>query len=417
MSALSIVFDRTRRPLIPTVLVLVLAPTLTASADDSNEDPCPTVPPVGWVLEVGWADGSQAEALEQARANARQTLVGQLCEGYDELRCAAVKRHVRPWKEGRWKPESKKAVIGSACAAVAIKEAFTHLPDEQFIAFESDLSEVTSSVRSSVGDGLLSVEPPEWAKGCVADDLGPAVAAEIRSQLVGMSLVEPGKGDLAATQLLTTMSPRGDTVLVTLGLRDVEGKLSVVDSFDFPPSLLGIEGTELGDCRSDEELGLREGEMEGAGGLRVQVRMQTRDGVVCNGEAIEPVVQVNRQAWVQVYSVAENGDSWLVWPPPGEDGLVESTASLGEFHALKVPSFGDESLVAIAVESGSDLGSLHGWTGYCRLDGKLSPRFYPVGAAVGRATYQVWGAGVGGCKGVEHPADLAAMEGAPICGR
>ena len=150
--------------------------------------------------------------------------------------------------------------------------------------------------------------------------------------------------------------------------------------------------------------------------LLVKPGVDTRDGVVCPGEILRPVLMVSQQARVQVYSVARDGRGFLVWPPPGDPGLVDSLLDLGEFAAVETPDHGDERLVAVAVPAGAYFGKTEGWTGFCRLSGVFGPVLYPAGAALGAATWRVLPAGMGGCTGAARAADLAALDTAAVCG-
>jgi len=81
-----------------TAMLSLLAPSPPALAQGAgveiiDQGPCPTVPPTpDYVLEWAWAEGSQAEALEVARAEARRKLETTLCLGVSEARCEAAKR-------------------------------------------------------------------------------------------------------------------------------------------------------------------------------------------------------------------------------------------------------------------------------------------------------------------------------------
>jgi hypothetical protein len=191
----------------------------------------------------------------------------------------------------------------------------------------------------------------------------------------------------------------------------------LLGGFAFPGDLFGDDPDAQAACRGDAELGLKDGEKLGDGGLQVALVVDTHDGVVCPGETLRPVLMVSQQARVQVYSVARDGAGFLVWPPPGEQGLVDDLLDLGAFHAVETPDRGDERLVAVAVPAGQYFGKTEGWTGFCALPGVFGPPYYPAGAAIGTASWRVLPAGLGGCAAdAARPVDLAALEAASTCG-
>jgi hypothetical protein len=377
---------------------------------------CPEVPPTGFRLERAYASGPRDEALNAARALARQAMIERVCAGYGELRCSAVQRHIGSWGEGSWIAADRRERLGTACAAVVVEEAFLDQLARDYAGFEASLAALVDELRARAGDALLAVEPPTWETGCVAGPVGAAVAGELRSLLAGARVVPEGQGDRGATALLTTLSPGAGGVRLNLALRPPTGAAVLLGGFAFPGDLFGDDPDALATCRSDEQLGLNAGEKLGGGGLQVALVVDTQDGVVCPGETLRPVLMVSQQARVQVYSVARDGVGYLVWPPPGEAGVVDDIVDLGSFHAVETPDRGDERMVAVAVPAGSYFGKTEGWTGFCQLSGVFGPLLYPSGAAIGTASWRVLPAGLGGCTEAARGVDLEALEAAPHCG-
>lgn len=398
------------------VLILLTAAPAGA-AEIVGVGPCPEVPPTGYRLERAYASGVEDQALNLARARARQAMLDRICAGYGELRCAAVQRHVTSWGEGSWAPGDRRGREGVACAAVVVEDAFLDQLGRDYASFEASLAALVLELKAQAGDALLAVEPPTWDSGCVAGPMGAAVAGELRSQLAGARVVPEGQGDRGASGVVSTLSPGAGGVRLNLSYRPPAGASVLLGGFTFPGDLFGDDPSAQAACRADGELGLSDGEKLGDGGLQVAVVVDTHDGVVCPGETLRPVLMVSRQARVQVYSVARDGAGYLVWPPPGEPGLVDDLLDLGEFHAVESPDRGDERLVAVAVPAGAYFGKTEGWTGFCALPGVFGPLLYPAGAAIGTASWRVLPAGLGGCdEDAARPVDLEALEAAASCG-
>jgi len=379
-------------------------------------DACPEVPPPGYRIERAYAAGPEGEAMNAARDRARQVMIERLCAGVGELRCAAVQRHITSWGQGTWTPTDRRGHSGTACAAVAIEEAFLDQIGRDEAAFQADLAKLVAELLARTGEALLDLTPPAWETGCVVGDLGAAVAGELRALLAGARVVPDGQGDRRATEVLTTLSPAAMGVRLNLAMRPAGGAVLLLGGLTFPADLFGSDAEAQAACRSDQDLGLSAGEKLGDGGLQVGLVVDTHDGVVCSGETLRPVLMVSQQARVQVYSVTRDGGGFLVWPPPGDPGLVDGLLDLGEFYAVQNADAGDERLVAVAIPVGGYFGKTEGWTGFCRLPGVFGPVLYPSGAALGAATWRVLPAGMGGCTGEARPADLSALQTAAVCG-
>lgn len=397
-------------------VVALLGASPAAAVEVVGVEACPEVPPAGYRLERAYASGPRDEALNGARALARQAMIDRVCAGYGELRCSAVQRHIGSWGEGSWIAADRRERLGTACAAVVIEEAFLDQLAQDYADFEASLSQLVASLREHAGDALLAVAPPTWESGCVAGPVGAAVAGELRSMLAGSRVVPEGEGDRSAVALISTLSPGAGGVRLNLSLRPPTGAAVLLGGFAFPGDLFGDDPEAGAACRSDEALGLSAGEKLGDGGLQVALVVDTQDGVVCPGETLHPVLMVSQQARVQVYSVARDGQGYLVWPPPGEAGLVDDIVDLGGFHAVETPDRGDERMVAVAVPAGSYFGKTEGWSGFCRLSGVFGPVLYPAGSAIGAASWRVLPTGLGGCPDAARSVDLEALEAAPVCG-
>jgi hypothetical protein len=389
---------------------------------DSNQDddPCPTTPPYGWRLEVGYATSKKAgEALAAAQEKARTQLLDKACAGVSELRCTSIARHIAPWKNGHWDKKQQ-----SACHAMAIEETVLKQYEKEIEQLRANLSHLATSTVTRNGGVLLSIEPPTWASGCIAGDLGASIANRLRNHIgkhaSNTRLVPQGSKNPRANSLRITLTPTSDRVTVSAGLHLAGKEVALpLPGFDFRIDLFNVQPDEVGACRGDEALGLKDGERLGKGGLRVIVEVPTKDGLVCEGATVEPKIQVNQPAKVQVYSVGRDGTSYAIWPPPGGNGLVNDEVSLGETQMVSMPDQGDETLVAIAVPATGSFGLTEGWTGFCKVKGSFGPMSYPEDAAVGASTYMVLPNGARGCPNIP-PIDKTqleqALQYAPLCG-
>jgi len=373
-----------RRACLP--LALALLPG--AAGGQATVEPCPSLEPRGYELELARVEASSIDGIEDARAHARQRMEERFCAGRTELCCASVKRHIESWGTGEWMPGHMRQP-GSACAAVVIPDTFLEALPSQCEAFRKDLDQIARDLTTRVGDRILSLEPPTWESGCVAGELGAAVAGEIRSLLKGSHEAETPTERDDAIRVLTRLSPGVGGVRAVVYARPPGTTMENLGSLVFPTALFDIPANEVGQCRPDQDLSLDDGARVAPSGLTVEIRIPTRDGLACDQETLEATVRVSRPARVQVFNVAHTGESFLVWPPPGQRGIVQDTASLGSYRMTWNANLGDERLVAVAVPLDAPVTRTEGWIAYCRVPGPFDGTSYPEGAAVGTATYQV----------------------------
>ncbi|MCO4748208.1 MAG: hypothetical protein KC912_25665 [Proteobacteria bacterium] len=367
---------------------------------------CPTTPPTGYRVERGEGTGATAaDALAAAREAATQRLVVGACSGLADSRCDALRRAVKPWKEGHYNAETR-----SACASVAIEKTALDAVDTE----RRDLmAEVDAFAQRVAAEGAESVDlpPPTWHTGCSAGLSGARLSAMTRNALAKRGVAASS----TSPSLLQQLTPGEQAVTLTATL--TAGEAKSLPGFSFAPDLMGIASDETGACRADSDLGLVGGERVGENGLRVRVQMPAEDGVLCEGRTTEPTISVNQPARVQVYSVSRDGRSMLIWPPPGGSDAVADSISLGEVTAIAQPDGSDERLIAVAVLANRDFTSTAGWQGFCEVGDGLTPAHYPSGAAVGSATVHILEAGTSDCPDVPGIADKrGALFSPPTCG-
>ncbi|TVQ94733.1 MAG: hypothetical protein EA397_01105 [Deltaproteobacteria bacterium] len=377
-------------------------PGVTEKLTVDLEALCPTADVAGYQVRRGEASGVNAgEAIAAAREQALQSLGRHVCTGVSELRCAAILRHVKPWREGWFDPAG-----GWACASVSIDRRELDSLEQDAAVFESNLRNLAAAVAERTGRTPVQVKAPTWASGCSSGGVGQAISAGLFNQLASFPDVRlmpsEDRADRAMRVSMELAPGRGGVALTAAIARPTESTVAPLPGFNFPLDLFEIDADERGQCRGDRELGLSNGERLGEGGLRVMVEVPGVDGEACEGQDVEPVVRVNRPADLQVYSVAKDGRSLLVWPPPGFDSRVEGTLSLGTMTAIAQPQTGDERLVVVALPSGGRWEKTDGWHGFCEVAGGLQPEYYPKSAAVGTATFTVNRSGTGDCPAVPN---------------
>lgn len=386
----------------PAAAVPTPGPGATEALTVDMEAVCPTADVAGFQVRRGEASGSNAgEAIAAAREQALQSLGRHVCAGVSELRCAAILRHVKPWREGYFD-----AAGGWACASVSIERKELDSLERDAAVFDSQLRNLAAAVAERAGSTPVQVRAPTWASGCSSGMIGQAISAGLFNQLAAFPEVRlmpsEDRADRAIRVSMELAPGRGGVSLTASLARPTETTVAPLPGFSFPLDLFEIDVDERGECRGDRELGLSNGERLGEGGLRVMVEVPGVDGEACEGQDVEPVVRVNRPADIQVYSVAKNGRSLLVWPPPGFDPRVEGSLSLGTMTAISQPETGDERLVVVALPRGARWGKTQGWHGFCEVSGGLQPELYPEAAAVGTATFTVSRAGTGDCPKVPN---------------
>ncbi len=392
-----------------------VVPSAAAPAVDA-EDVCPTQDVYGYTVQRGEAAGTNAaQAVAAARHQATRALVDRACRGLSELRCAAVARHVKPWRTGHYDARTR-----SACASVSLQRDLLDTLARDAAVLESELRALASAAVDRAGGAPLAIPAPTWASGCGAGEIGQVVQAGLFNQIASFPSARVVDADTSvdgAARLVSQLAPGVGGVTLTAWLqRADDATLTPLPGFGFPLDLFEIAATEVGSCRSDRDLGLARGERLGAGGLRVRVEVPGVDGVGCEGKSVEPVVRVSRPSEVQVYSVAADGRSLLVWPPPGVLSRVEHTLSLGEMRLVAQPAKGDERLVAVALPEGAAWGATDGWRGFCESPTGLGPELYPDDAAIGSTTFTILPSGQGDCLAAP---DVAALRDAvsvpPAC--
>ena len=395
------------------ILTIAALPSPAAAGDPPpSTDACPTVPPHGYVVELGYGKGNEAKAMSDARDEALRRVIDKVCKGLSEARCNGIRRSVSPWEEGRYDRRTR-----SACAGVAFPQDKLDELRREAELLDHEIADLAEDV-GSMEVGLLRHEAPAWESGCAAGEVGAYLENTFAGAL-GRTAVQLDRDErihAGASRFHMVLAPGPAGVRVTGYLqRPGEVGWSTVEGPKFALDLFGVEAAEQGQCAPDERLGLRGGQLAGDGGLAVWIDLPGGGNLFCEGEEIAPVLRVSSPARVQVYSVQRGGAAHLVWPMEG-DGIVEEQLVLDGGVLLADEGAGDERLVAVALPAGRSFGPTDRWRGYCKAGEDFGDSFYPAGAAVGTASYTVRPQG-GSCAAVDVSRYRNASFTAEPCGR
>jgi len=400
------------RPLALMAAMCCVTPWAAVAEAPPSDDSCPTIPPHGYVVEVGYGHGNEAKATSEARDRAMQQVIDKVCAGLSEARCNGIRRRISPWEDGKYDPNRR-----TACAAVAFPQDKLDEQQREAEVLDQEVAALAARV-GSMEVGLLRHEAPVWESNCAGGVVGDYLRTAFDGALGGSS-VRLDRGERVhptSSRFHMVLAPGPEKVAVTGYLqRPGEPGWSTLKGPKFALDLFGVEAAEQGRCAADEQLGLRDGQRIGDAGLTVWIELPGGDNLYCEGEEIAPAIRVSVPSRIQIYSVQRNGTAHLVWPMEG-DGIIEDEMVLGGGVLLSDEGAGDERLVAVALPAGSSFGPTDRWRGYCGASDDFGDSFYPSGAAVGTATYTVRPQG-GGCPAVDVSRFRDASVTAEACGR
>ena len=265
----------------------------------AEAEACKRVAVENFQIHTGFAEHAEKSvAIASARRDARRQAIVALCSGKSEARCAVLKRHINPWRDPYFNPET-----GAACAHVGVRTSYVDDDRGEQAALEKDVAALASAILAKAG-GRLALAPPLWTQsGCIAGQAGTSVLSALRNALAAKAAVEL-VSDPAATAVVISLDPQPGTVVLTAALRQSSGAETLLPGFSFPEDLFD-EGDTRGTCRFDSDLGLVQGRRRGPDG-----RLATLDvggARFCEGDIIKPVLRVNQPSVVKVFSVARNG--------------------------------------------------------------------------------------------------------------
>jgi len=368
--------------------------------------------PENYQIHTGYGtDADPTEAIAKARRAAQKEALDTLCAGKSPARCASIRRHIEGWKQPFHNPLS-----GRACAHVGVNRRWIDDDRREQAALHDELVALGARVAAATQGQVVALQTARWEEsGCDAGEVGTALRAELRNALAetDTTLVDVGTSGAADVSVRLQLAGSEVVVLVDVALPKTPGR-KPVEGVRFPSDLFVLDGVNR-DCRIDRSLGLEGGQRRGASGLQVWVDPGV-DGSVCEGDKGEPSVRVSRPAKVKVWSVDRLGTAYLVWPPPGEAGIVQRSLSLGEVTYHQPTVGGEERLLAVAVPSDETMGPIDAWTGFCQHPGALEAAAYPANAAAAAASLSVLSWDEATCAQRDTLRDAAPqMPQVPIC--
>lgn len=359
-----------------------------ASAEEGDDPtarggPCYPYPSAGYRRTIGYGEGRETRAIQEAKENARQQLLDQMTEGFSAVRRDAVAAHIG--SAGAHYANRK------ACAAADIEQRWIESLDVDAAQYERDVAALAAAAGERIGDGLLQLEPPTWVdSGCVAD-IGATLMTALRGELgkQGLQLVAREHHHPTAPTLRLELAAEAKGVRLSPMLLDRQrGIETPLEGFRFPLDLFSTTADEAGSCTSDTRLGLQHGRRSGT--VHISLEMPSQDGFSCEGATVEPILRSQTPVHVQVFSVY--GDEALaVWGGP-----VDGDVSLGSMTMLRL-SDADEKLVVVAAKDRTAMGVMGSYPPFCRVEGGLQPEMYPLDSTVESATVRIWPAGTRGC--------------------
>jgi hypothetical protein len=188
---------------------------------------CELVPPAGWVVAVGYGRGNEADARREAREDAHQRLIGQICSGQTASRCADLGRYVRDWQEGVW--ENRKV-----CALAGAERVLLERRSADQAKLDATLAKAARDVAARAGTDALHVV-----------GLSGPESRLFRSQLLGAlggaGVILRDSGD-SGPELRVELSSQGDLAAVTMTYRThVGGDFVIIQSFTASGDTVGID--------------------------------------------------------------------------------------------------------------------------------------------------------------------------------
>jgi hypothetical protein len=342
-----------------------------------------------------------AAEIEQAKEEALAGLVRPKCEGMDPSACKALQRAAQVVDYTIEKDQKKICALAMVSAKVALDPLNT---EKLQGSHTQKMEEVAQQVAERIGASTFWVQPPYIKKsGCSAGAHGLQFQSEFKRNLLGhgASISESASSELG--RLSIAMVP-GEQWTIELSYKEPGSDvLMLIASLTVPEALVG---RQLTSCAEAKLIGL-DG-LSPVSGIELTIDMGK--SVFCEGEAIHPVVRSNMPAQVRVFSVMEDGTTYLSWPSQGGSGQIGKELDLGEFKAIPIPSGGEERLLVIALPEGGEFGDLDQYRSFCKLPRPLK-EVVPLHASISSVSYSVMPAGIGACPSTNfNPQEMYQLE-------
>ena len=404
-----------RRAVVLASIAGALLMAMSASTQDAGGEPCSWVPPAHWRIEIGWAEGIEADAIGSALDDATRRLVDRICAPglATEAECDGLRTLIRPWHY-HYNPDT-----GTACHAVVIKGDALHTREQELEALDRALSRMAEDIATAAPE-LVVVSDPIWREtNCPAAQVGVYLQAVVEACLGHQAGVRidrdvPPSPNSGVVKLELISTPGGIHVSAAVSRPDIAG-WKTVPGPGFSHSLFGLGPDADRRCAADELLGLNGGRRQGTDGHTVSLKLLGRKARNCEGDAVEPMIRVDRPSKVQLFGVQRDGLAHLLWPDSADGGLVEDELSMGKLLLEPPVQSGDERLVVVAIPVGFDFNKTRGWSGYCLMADPFSGDVYPPGAAVDSVSLSVAPARTAGCPDPDDRPRSTTRTAASLC--
>ena len=352
-----------------------------------------------FIAHLAPPEATQGAALNAARHEARllaeRSLNAGICRGLAarSIECAAARGQIGvPFAEADARARGLPPRYG-ACAVATLPARW---PDE-IVAAIGEIPRSSDGLTRSLATALDARHLPRrvrfdgafWLRsGCRSTLEGDALHVEFLNAAARLpsQLQIGGETDFAsaAFRLLLATTDRLH-VSGQLVLPDEGGTQVPIEGFAVSPLVFQTAGERDEDCTRPIPAG--------RSAARPRVHFEAPSQPVCHGGSWDPWMGLDRDAAVQVWSVAHDGRALHVWPPdgfgfrrlPAGRSMIDGPGH--PWWAIHDPSIGQESLVTVALRA-SDAPAPRAISGpgFCRLPGSfedyLHSQSWQVRAAV-----------------------------------
>ena len=351
--------------------------------------------------------------IKQARRNALEKLEPLVCEGIEDTpRCLVARRHIKEFGNGEMKRQGGK---GWACASVAVDIDWIDSKQKELDRMGGELAALAGAIREKVENRSIKPMGAVWARtGCTAGESGTHLQLQLRRALAGAELVGANQPARDAVQVRLELSLAVGEVSVAVGARE-PGQTAWsplgVGGFDFPAHVYALEAKDADYCFGQQGLGLAPApaatttsEPTSAPasttpapppGPQLRILLDSEQGVYCEGERVQPRVELSAPARLRLYSVDGDGTSWRIWPWNHDDDVVYGPSAPPELPGfdLTLNADGSDSTLVVVAFPADLLPSDPPRNDMCTLRSPLDVRELPGFPAVDMLSLAVLPAG------------------------
>lgn len=365
---------------------------------------CPAAPQTPGMIQVmGRASGwGKLAAMDAAREDGVEQMVSMHAAGFGATAREAVRRNTFE-------------VVGAgtfqrqvACVPMALPRDYVDHLERAGRDLDDQVRTLAAALAREARGRVVDVRPATRGEsGAVSQ-----VSDSIRSLLLGylgptdgVRFLEDGRWVPNSVPLTIKLTANKVEVIGTVRLDGVP-----LGGLRFPLDLFSLTPGETNAADTAASVSVGGEDRRGANGLSVYIAPPDPDGIACEGEVVELVVNTDRPARVRLYSVSADGTTYLMWPPDPRyaGGVPAGTGPTGDqmVSELRLPGTTmipsadgrDERMVLVAVPPGGSFGAAENWRGFCEVSGGFSEAaLLPPGAAVSSVSFLVRPSEATGC--------------------